>query len=112
MSYIRKEKNKNIVDELLTYIDNESNFGLSSRYLDKKIVSVFRDEELIGTAEAFFKSNLNVSETSKNTFMHRNTLIYRIDKIYKITGLNIRKLDDAVTFISLKAIYDKINKAK
>ena len=106
------KNNSNIIESILAYIDGESNFILSKQFLDKKIISVFRDVELVNSAKAFFDSNLNISETSKNTFMHRNTLIYRIDKIYKITGLNIRKLNDAITFISLKAIYDKTNNVR
>ena len=101
-----------IVDDVLLYINDDSNFMLSNQFLNKKIVSVFRDNELMSTADSFFKSNLNISETSKNTFMHRNTLIYRIQKIYKVTGLNIRTVKDAVTFITLKSIYDKIRNSK
>lgn len=60
--------------------------------------SVFNDEEMINTAEEFLENSLNVSETARNLFMHRNTLIYRLDKIEKETGLNIRNFSDAVTF--------------
>ena len=60
--------------------------------------SVFDDEEMINTAEEFLENSLNVSETARNLFMHRNTLIYRLDKIEKETGLNIRNFSDAVTF--------------
>lgn len=59
---------------------------------------VFGDEELFGTAEAFLESDLNLSETSRALFIHRNTLSYRLDKIERLTGLNIRKFPDAVTF--------------
>lgn len=59
---------------------------------------VYRDEELFGTAEAFLESDLNLSETSRALFIHRNTLSYRLDKIERLTGLNIRKFSDAVTF--------------
>ena len=46
----------------------------------------------------FFENNLNVSETSRQLFIHRNTLVYRIEKLEKITGLDLRNFDDAVTF--------------
>ena len=101
-----------VISDVLSYISDESNFMLSNQFLNKKIVAVFRDEELMSTADSFFKSDLNISETSKNTFMHRNTLIYRIQKIHKVTGLNLRTVKDAVTFITLKAIYDKICNTK
>lgn len=59
---------------------------------------LFCDEELIGTAEAFLQNDLNLSETSRALYIHRNTLSYRLDKIERVTGLNIRKFPDAVTF--------------
>ncbi len=66
---------------------------------------IFDDEEMTETAEAFLESSLNVSETSRNLFMHRNTLMYRLDKIERATGLNIRKFSDAVTFRILSVLY-------
>ncbi len=60
--------------------------------------NVFADEELTGTAEVFLESDLNLSETSRALFIHRNTLSYRLDKIERLTGLDIRKFSDAVTF--------------
>ena len=66
---------------------------------------IFEDEEMTETAEAFLESSLNVSETSRNLFMHRNTLMYRLDKIERVTGLNIRKFSDAVTFRILSILY-------
>ena len=59
---------------------------------------IFEDEDMLTTAEAFLESSLNVSETSRNLFLHRNTLMYRLEKIERITGLNIHKFSDAVTF--------------
>ncbi len=56
------------------------------------------DEETIITIQKFFENNLNVSEASRKLFVHRNTLVYRLDKIYKLTGLDIRKFDDAIIF--------------
>ena len=56
------------------------------------------DEETLNTINKFFDNNLNVSETSRQLFVHRNTLVYRIEKIYKSTGLDLRNFDDALTF--------------
>ena len=50
------------------------------------------------TIDKFFENNLNVSETSRQLFVHRNTLVYRLDKIERVTGLDLRKFDDAVVF--------------
>ncbi len=56
------------------------------------------DEETLHTLNKFFENNLNVSETSRQLFVHRNTLVYRIEKIQKSTGLDLRSFDDALTF--------------
>lgn len=56
------------------------------------------DEEMLTTINKFFENNLNVSETSRQLFVHRNTLVYRIEKMQKCTGLDIRTFDDALTF--------------
>lgn len=66
--------------------------------MDEKAKDIFNDEEMIFTAEEFLEDNLNVSETSRKIYLHRNTLMYRLDKIEKATGLNIRNFSDAVTF--------------
>lgn len=56
------------------------------------------DDEIIKTAEAMFENNLNISDSSKELYIHRNTLIYRLDKIQRITGLDIRKFKEAAVF--------------
>lgn len=56
------------------------------------------DEETIETINKFFENSLNVSETSRQLFIHRNTLVYRLDKIQKLTGLDLRVFDEAITF--------------
>ena len=56
------------------------------------------DDETLVTINKFFENSLNVSETSRQLYIHRNTLVYRLDKIQKITGLDLRIFDDAVTF--------------
>ena len=56
------------------------------------------DEETLTTIYKFFENSLNVSETSRQLFIHRNTLVYRLDKLQKSTGLDLRIFDDAITF--------------
>ncbi len=56
------------------------------------------DQETLSTIDKFFENNLNVSETSRQLFIHRNTLVYRLDKLQKSTGLDLRVFDDAITF--------------
>ncbi|MDO5382745.1 MAG: helix-turn-helix domain-containing protein [Eubacteriales bacterium] len=56
------------------------------------------DEETLSTINKFFDNSLNVSETSRQLYIHRNTLVYRLDKLQKSTGLDLRVFDDAITF--------------
>lgn len=56
------------------------------------------DKETLQTIQVFFENNLNVSETSRKLFVHRNTLVYRLEKIKKLTGLDLREFDHAITF--------------
>lgn len=56
------------------------------------------DQETLFTINMFFENSLNVSETSRNLFVHRNTLVYRLEKIKKLTGLDLRRFDDAIIF--------------
>lgn len=56
------------------------------------------DEETLMTINKFFENSLNVSETSRQLFIHRNTLVYRLDKLQKTTGLDLRVFEDAITF--------------
>lgn len=56
------------------------------------------DQETLFTIQKFFENNLNVSETSRRLFVHRNTLVYRLEKIKKLTGLDLREFEDAIVF--------------
>lgn len=56
------------------------------------------DQETLFTIQNFFENNLNVSETSRKLFVHRNTLVYRLEKIKKLTGLDLREFDHAIVF--------------
>ena len=56
------------------------------------------DRETLMTIQCFFENNLNVSETSRKLFVHRNTLVYRLEKIRNLTGLDLREFDHAITF--------------
>ena len=56
------------------------------------------NEEMLYTIEMFFKKDLNLSDTARQLYIHRNTLVYRLDKVQRQTGLDLRHFDDAVTF--------------
>ena len=76
-------------------------FSLCDMFLkevfDGDIQGLFDDEELM-TVFSFFENNLNISETARQLYVHRNTLVYRLEKIQKKTGLDVRRFDDALTF--------------
>ena len=70
------------------------------------------DEEIVSTVYKFFENNLNVSETSRQLFIHRNTLVYRVEKLKAITGLDVRVFDDALTFMIAMMVYNYLKYLK
>ena len=65
---------------------------------DGKIPEILEDEEVMSTINKFFENNLNISETARQLYLHRNTLVYRLERIEKAIGLDIRTFEDAMTF--------------
>lgn len=63
-----------------------------------EIPDILEDEEAVSTINKFFENNLNISETARQLYVHRNTLVYRLERLEKAIGLDIRKLDDAMTY--------------
>ena len=76
---------------------------------DERGKEIFSDKEMILTAEEFLENNLNISETARKLYLHRNTLSYRLDKIERATGLDIRKFSSAITF-KIITVLDKLLK--
>ena len=73
------------------------------------------DEDTLDTINRFFENNLNVSETARKLYVHRNTLVYRLEKVKKITGLDLREFEDAILFkvaVMVKKYLDAQNTAK
>lgn len=70
------------------------------------------DDDILETVNKFFENNLNVSESSRQLFIHRNTLVYRLDKLQKQTGLDLRIFDDAMTFKIALMVVKYINNMK
>lgn len=66
---------------------------------------VFSNEGLMAAIEAFLKNGMNVSLTARALYMHRNTLIYKLNAVKKITGFDLKKFDMAATFSILHALY-------
>lgn len=74
-----------------------------------KHVTLFEDEEMLTTLDTFFQLDCNVSETAKRLYIHRNTLMYRIDKFKQETGLDVRTFQDAI-LVKLKLLLYKVTK--
>ncbi len=100
-----------IMIKMLSDIPLESLSRYLDTLLDRDSAEILEDSELMGTADEFFKNSLNISETSRSMYMHRNTLIYRLDKIEKATGLNLRHFNDALAF-RLLTVLDKLVRNK
>jgi carbohydrate diacid regulator len=77
--------------------------------LDSPSKEIFESKEMMSTAEEFLENSLNVSETSRKLFLHRNTLTYRLDKIQSVTGLDIRNFSDALTFRLISILAKQVN---
>lgn len=103
----KRDKNKNFASKVIASLNGDQKVELADKFVTKEVVEVLKNEDLKSSIDAFFENNLNISETSRNSFMHRNTLLYRIDKIHKMTGLNIRNFQDAVTLMMLETLYEK-----
>ena len=63
-----------------------------------EVPQILDDEEAMSTISKFFENNLNISETARQLYVHRNTLVYRLERIEKAIGLDIRTFDDAMIF--------------
>jgi len=96
-------------DFLVLNLLSELPDGVIERYktklLNEDTVAILKDADMTGTAEVFMNHSLNISETARSLYIHRNTLMYRLDKIERDTGLNIRVFSDAVTFRILEILY-------
>ena len=83
---------------------------LADRVLTSAFERMMADSDLVSCAIMMMENNLNVSEASRNAFVHRNTLIYRINKVQKLTGLNIKNFEDAFLLKVLMVIYYEKNR--
>lgn len=88
--------------ELLPKAQREKIF---SGYDAKSLAVIFEDREMMRTAKAFLSCGMNVSETARILYMHRNTLMYRLNSIKRRTGLDLKDFDAAVTFEVLHILY-------
>lgn len=77
-------------------------------FKNKELIKILENEALCETAKAFLCGNLNLAQASTNSYMHRNTLIYRIEKINSTIGLDLKKFEDCVLFVNMLEIYKMV----
>ncbi|MBQ7453118.1 MAG: helix-turn-helix domain-containing protein [Clostridia bacterium] len=107
MNALRKEfeEKPNVYAKFFATMTDEQKTLIYGQLITSAFEEMMNNFELVSCVVAMMNHDLNVSETSRGAFLHRNTLIYRIDKIKKLTGLDIRKFEDATTFKTLMAVY-------
>ena len=86
-----------LLERFLATIPNEAGAAYGARIFNVQTARLF-NEEMVHTIEVFFKNNLNLSEAARKLYIHRNTLVYRLEKVQRLTGFDLRQFDDAVTF--------------
>jgi len=88
---------KLLIERFLADVPREMGLRYNAMLFNRKTARLFNDE-MVHTIEKFFENSLNLSETARQLYIHRNTLVYRLDKVQRIIGLDLRAFDDAVTF--------------
>ncbi len=88
---------KLLLERFLADVPSDMRTQYNQMMFNRKTARLF-NEEMIHTIEKFFENSLNLSETARQIYIHRNTLVYRLDKVQRVIGLDLRKFDDAVTF--------------
>ncbi len=104
-----------ILERFLMELPQDISAYYHSLLFNRKNQRLF-NEEMLYTIDMFFKKDLNLSDTARQLYIHRNTLVYRLDKVQKQTGLDLRSFEDAVTFkilMELKKVGgDRVNPRK
>lgn len=102
--------NSCLLNIILDSMGRECPDSLYSMLSSQKVLKVLENEELLLSARVLFDNNLSIENASKQIYIHRNTMVYRIEKIQSLIGLDIRKFDDAMTLYALIILYDNIKK--
>ena len=86
-----------LLERFLSDVSPEMGANYNAMIFNRKTARLFNDE-MVHTIETFFDNSLNLSETARKLYIHRNTLVYRLEKVQHAIGLDLRNFDDAVTF--------------
>ena len=99
---------KNIpLEEIVSCLTKAQRERLISGYDIKSFARIFEHGDLMLAVDSFFENGMNISKTARKLYMHRNTLIYRLNNIQKVTGIDLRNFEMAVTFKILRALYEQ-----
>ena len=99
---------KNIaLGEIVECLTKSQRERLISGYDMKNFARIFEHGDLMLAVDCFFENGMNISKTARKLYMHRNTLIYRLNKIEKTTGMDLRNFEMAVTFQILRTLYEQ-----
>lgn len=91
--------------EILSMLSKQQREDLIADYDMNKFIKIFKDGGMMQTINVFLESGMNISRTAKILYMHRNTLIYKLNSIRKSTGLDLRDFHKAATFKMLHTLY-------
>ncbi|MBQ4089561.1 MAG: helix-turn-helix domain-containing protein [Clostridia bacterium] len=86
-----------LLERFLNTVPKNTIIPYGTMVFNAQTARLFNDE-MIHTIEVFFENNLNLSEAARKLYIHRNTLVYRLEKVQRLTGFDLREFDDAVTF--------------
>ena len=96
---------ESMIIELANHVEEEGRKNILMRYDLLRFAKVFEDAEAVSVCYCLFENDLNVKLTAQKLYMHRNTLIYRLNKLKNIVGLDLTTFSDAVIFIILHCFY-------
>lgn len=91
--------------EILSMLSKQQREDIIADYDMNKFIKIFKDSGMMQTIDVFLESGMNISRTAKILYMHRNTLIYKLNSIRKSTGLDLRDFHKAATFKMLHTLY-------
>lgn len=100
-----------LLERFLNEVPADMCSGYNSMIFNRKTARIFNDE-MLHTIETFFDNSLNLSETARKLYIHRNTLVYRLEKVQRAIGLDLRSFEDAVTFKMMMLLGKNTNAAK
>ena len=102
----RKPPENISLDDVLLYLPKDRREQLTSGYDLKNLAKIFEDADVMMAVDGFLENGMNISLAARKLYMHRNTLIYRLNKVRALTGLDLKNFDTALTFRILRALYE------